>query len=208
MTLFITLSFFVIALSLCWNYTRNTASYRFQLIPNCLLTRYPIVFISSKSSIFYFGSYWNFIPQLLREHGYDVIEIRAISVHNLQNELLKMKKKSPHYHIIGDRSSTQYLTTLSLSADFKKYDFWVLNNPRESTSHSFPPLKTFTIAEPKGRAPFLGIFFIYLHNFIRKAHLTPYIVGLLRPQDFNGLCIQYLDFANSLAQSDFKCSNS
>jgi hypothetical protein len=42
------------------------------LIPNCLLTKYPLVFIPGPRSIFYFMRYWNEIPHFLASHGYEV----------------------------------------------------------------------------------------------------------------------------------------
>ncbi|MCB0394297.1 MAG: hypothetical protein KDD25_07045 [Bdellovibrionales bacterium] len=45
-----------------------------KLRPNCLLTRYPIVFVHGASSPFYFGRYWNQIPKYLHEHGFEIIE--------------------------------------------------------------------------------------------------------------------------------------
>lgn len=44
----------------------------FHLIPNCLLTRYPLVFIPGKRSLFYFMEYFNELPRYLAEHGFEV----------------------------------------------------------------------------------------------------------------------------------------
>ena len=44
-----------------------------ELKPNCLLTRYPIAFLSGRKSIFKPFEYWNLIPAYLREHGYEVL---------------------------------------------------------------------------------------------------------------------------------------
>ena len=44
-----------------------------ELTPNCLITRWPILFITGPRSIFYFQSYWNTLPQFLAQHGYEVI---------------------------------------------------------------------------------------------------------------------------------------
>lgn len=46
------------------------------LIPNCLLTRSPIVFITGLRSPFYFRHYWNDLPTYLVAHGYDVRVLR------------------------------------------------------------------------------------------------------------------------------------
>lgn len=44
----------------------------FELVPNQLLTRKPIVFLSGDRSVFYFTRYWNQIPSFLTEHGFEV----------------------------------------------------------------------------------------------------------------------------------------
>lgn len=44
----------------------------FALTPNCLLTRYPLVFIPGKRSLFYFMEYFNELPRYLAEHGFEV----------------------------------------------------------------------------------------------------------------------------------------
>lgn len=47
----------------------------FELTPNCLLTRWPLVFVSGTQSIFYTKKYWNLYPIFLAEHGYEVFHL-------------------------------------------------------------------------------------------------------------------------------------
>lgn len=44
------------------------------LIPNQLLTTYPIILVKQRPSIYYPGPYWNHLKYFLFEHGYDVKE--------------------------------------------------------------------------------------------------------------------------------------
>lgn len=44
------------------------------LIPNQLLTTYPIILIKDRASIYYPGHYWNHLSYFLREHGYEIKE--------------------------------------------------------------------------------------------------------------------------------------
>lgn len=47
-----------------------------KLVPNCLLTRSPVVFVTGLRSPFYFRHYWNDLPAYLVAHGYDVRVLR------------------------------------------------------------------------------------------------------------------------------------
>lgn len=55
-----------------WSILRRKRDVDFELIPNQLLTRKPVVFLSGDRSIFYFTRYWNQIPSFLTEHGFEV----------------------------------------------------------------------------------------------------------------------------------------
>ena len=72
-------TFFFLAVSFWGQWRRSRRHSRLsatlELVPNCLLTQHPIVFLSGRKTVFYFLHYWNFIPQFLREHGYDVYEL-------------------------------------------------------------------------------------------------------------------------------------
>ena len=49
--------------------------YRGELVPNCLLTRYPVCFVHGRKSIFNAFGYWKGMPEYLRAHGYKVFEL-------------------------------------------------------------------------------------------------------------------------------------
>ncbi len=66
-------------LTLCFailtNLYREHRKQSFELKPNCLLTRKPVVFVTGPRSIFYFRKYWNAYPEILAEHGYEVFTL-------------------------------------------------------------------------------------------------------------------------------------
>lgn len=62
-------------LALLLNLYREHRRLSVHLKPNCLLTRYPVVFITGPRSLFYFRKYWNFYPEILAEHGYPVFTL-------------------------------------------------------------------------------------------------------------------------------------
>jgi len=70
--LFAGLSVVLLALALTTNLYRQLRRTSFELKPNCLLTRHPVVFITGPRSLFYFRQYWNAYPEILAEHGYEV----------------------------------------------------------------------------------------------------------------------------------------
>lgn len=51
----------------------------FELTPNCLLTRWPLVFVSGTQSVFYTKKFWNLYPIYLAEHGYEVFHLELPS---------------------------------------------------------------------------------------------------------------------------------
>ena len=86
------------------------------LRPNCLLTRYPIIFLSGRTSLFRFGSSWRDIPDWLEAHGYDVLVFKFSSNSHQKriNELksfLELSKGDP-YHFVGEKSSIKELEWL------------------------------------------------------------------------------------------------
>jgi hypothetical protein len=83
----------------------------FELVPNCLLTRWPIVFMTGLRSPFYFRNYWNRIPLYLREHGYEVVEHdlpwrnSAARKSELELFLSAAQNQNLRFHFIFDATS-------------------------------------------------------------------------------------------------------
>lgn len=57
------------------NQVRVRDQWDFELKPNCLLTRWPILFVTGPRSLFYFSKYWNHHSSYLAEHGYEVFTL-------------------------------------------------------------------------------------------------------------------------------------
>lgn len=87
-----------------------------QLKANCLLTRFPIVFISGPRSLFRLFDHWNDIPLYLREHGYEVFVVEP-SGRNASERAeavrLALSDLKSRCHLIADASLEADLETLS-----------------------------------------------------------------------------------------------
>lgn len=90
------------------NVVRRKSAKKFNLVPNCLLTRWPLLFISGPRSIFYFNSYWNIYPLFLAEHGYEVFNLnlpwnsRAARKKSFQSFLEQQSAKNKSFHLMLD----------------------------------------------------------------------------------------------------------
>jgi hypothetical protein len=69
-----------------------------ELRPNCLLTRYPIAFLSRSRSLFRVFDLWRDIPYFLREHGYEILLVEPKEGIEFLNQLTEKT------HLIADRS--------------------------------------------------------------------------------------------------------
>ena len=91
-----------------------------ELIPNCLLTRHPILFVASSRSLFRLFEPWNQIPVFLREHGYEVFvfepnyrrlfQRRKPVAEQIKDSLAVLAHSSSNiafkkFHVIADSSS-------------------------------------------------------------------------------------------------------
>lgn len=112
------------------------------LKPNCLLTKYPILFIGGQSSLFRLFNDWNDIPDFLREHGYEVFTFRMPS----QN-LAKRQKALDTYicqapsklHIIASSTLLFELENMKLDCEGKIASIHVING---NTKRNLPRTKT------------------------------------------------------------------
>jgi hypothetical protein len=102
------------ALGLCLatNFQRERNDIAFELKPNCLLTRNPVLFVTGPRSIFYFRKYWNTFPSLLAEHGYEVFTLHLpwqgpLRQKKMREHLLRQEQAEKKYHFILDAVSAQ-----------------------------------------------------------------------------------------------------
>jgi hypothetical protein len=95
----------------------------FDLKPNVLLTRYPLVFVSGHRSLFYFLGYWDQIPPLLAAHGFEVFNLtlpwqgRTRRIERLRNFLEKKSNDGLSMHLFIDSSTKEELEYLLKEKD-------------------------------------------------------------------------------------------
>lgn len=162
-----------------WNLRRSQEKIGFELKPNCLITKYPIVFIEGRKSIFYFLSYWNTLPDFLAQHGYDVIEydlhwrndkkrtkqlrdfLDEADTHNVQSSPAEAIK----YHLVIDRSSLREVQNLFEKESFSSVASCTLVTNRSSffTTTLKHPIED--VLSNKASSPFTLKLAWLLHRF-------------------------------------------
>lgn len=111
------LSVALLALALTTNLYRQRRRTSFELEPNCLLTRHPVVFITGPRSLFYFRRYWNAYPEILAEHGYEVFLLplpwQGPQRENKMQEFLNTRPAETRgFHFICDSVTAEEMASL------------------------------------------------------------------------------------------------
>jgi len=200
---------------------RRRAVSNLELKPNCLLTRYPLVFLSGRRSPFRLFDHWNEIPLYLREHGYDVWEIETVPGPNPAGAILSAINELPaaKCHLIGDHSTLQELEDLARSKHPKIASLTCVRNPktraqtkpRKPTPEDLKPLESaieylgLEPAEPQNKTwrSFLAGFCLFIHNHVfldRSRRIDPVETG-----EFDtsfAIASQFLEHAVLLAERD------
>ncbi|MGZ3774842.1 MAG: hypothetical protein ACXVCY_12080 [Pseudobdellovibrionaceae bacterium] len=105
----LSLSVIIVAVAIFTNKTRSRHEIPFELEPNCLLTRWPFLFVTGPRSVFYFSSYWNIYTSFLAEHGYEVFTLNLPwNKTKLRRERFKyfldqQEKLNRHFHLVLDQ---------------------------------------------------------------------------------------------------------
>ena len=118
--------FFLIVLFSARGYVSASRTRRFrelELKPNCLLTRYPLVFITKQKSLFdglsiwrgLFRDDWNDIPKYLREHGYEVLILTPNPADPFGSIVETLSAYESKYHLIASEREQALVERL---ADF------------------------------------------------------------------------------------------
>ncbi len=211
--LFVVLASLIVAF--CWwgNLKRPLLSASEDLIPNQLMTTYPVVFLAGKKSIFYFMNYWNKLPERMKEHGYEVNEWtlpwRASSAieRQLLNNLNEAQRKGQSFHLIVDASM---LNELKFLADLGHPAIQSLNlvGAEISTdlgSVSLKPYKTPIRAHKiSGLSPQKGWTqsLLRLHKFLTRPKFEPQVIGATTDQ--SKIEAYYLSLLSELAVLDLR----
>lgn len=118
-------SFVGLAAILALNIHRHRQKKIWSLRPNCLMTRYPLVFLTGRRSLFYFLSYWNDIPDYLAQHGFQV-QILSLNWNNtrirtfqIETYLDAKSKARERFHLFVDASSLREIIFLLQRRDFE-----------------------------------------------------------------------------------------
>lgn len=110
------------------NKLRSSREVAPELKPNCLLTRWPLLFVSGRKSLFYFQNYWNTVPSYLAQHGYEVFNLelpwrsrnkRIEALQGFFNEHRSGDFCVSKFHLQIDLSTSEELVTLLSKADFE-----------------------------------------------------------------------------------------
>lgn len=105
----------VVAFAILANQVRARDIWDFELKPNCLLTRWPILFVTGPRSLFYFSKYWNHYSSFLAEHGYEVFTLhlpwnKSAERRTRMQEFFKTRSAEGRYfHLVVDSFTMEEL---------------------------------------------------------------------------------------------------
>lgn len=118
------LPFSFLALGIFTNLRRRRRNLRYELTPNCLLTRWPILFVTGRRSVFYFSRYWNVYPEFLTEHGYEVYTLHLPwsdareRARRFSEFLREHSRQERRYHLVLDAPSQEEFAALFTNQNF------------------------------------------------------------------------------------------
>ena len=190
-----------------------------ELKPNCLLTRYPIVFLSGPRTVFRLFDHWNSVPLYLREHGYEVYVIEPSGKTRPERtaSVLSAIESLGRCHLIADGSLEQDLEEIASLRPLGVASSTVVKTPdrnRYATRASGlsprdlrPSLvEVFTIqgSSANGWMAKSKLVLLMAHNFLiqkRSPFIHPFETAEISPDSFANEA-KFLDLAISLAERD------
>ncbi|MCB9026837.1 MAG: hypothetical protein H6625_11000 [Bdellovibrionaceae bacterium] len=174
-----------------------------------MLTKYPIVFLSGPDSIFYSGRYWNYIPDWLEAHGYEVLDFNFSKDSYVQRvaelkALINLTEGS-RYHYIADPSLKKELEWLA-QQDFSAIQSLSMVSSQPITLHnkSINNL-VISLAQNPSKTPRIYWKLAAKLHSLWKAPIDTEVVGLSESDQISPIARQYLSWAISLAESDMTC---
>tara|TARA_B100000749_G_scaffold280898_1_gene280898 strand:+ start:96508 stop:97191 length:684 start_codon:yes stop_codon:yes gene_type:complete len=202
------------------NHCRRKDIETIDLEPNCLLTKHPIVFVPGKKSLFFYGDYWGFIPFYLREHGYEVYELKLSWRQNdrrqqeIKQQLTEIVGRRGPVHLVADATSKEEILFAQNECSHLLQSLWV-NEPGEtllnSGNASLQPtkipirgLKTFDYKElassqPLGWLPRLSLL---LHKWLMSEHVNIQLLQKIHFHPLQNAGRPYLRWAVSMAEKE------
>ena len=210
---------FIACTAILFNVWRSKQTEDFPLRPNCLITKYPILFLNGKPSLFHFLKYWSGLPNYLFEHGYQVFEVPY--PHNsklsLSKQIEHFQTRHPHLkkvHLILDQTlhqNREILSQLNNSCIVSSTILMLPNNhPPLSTPDLFPSTK-YQIHLKKLSLSFNPVALLcasahHLYTGTTKSW-SPARISCLDLKSLNFVRSQLLDRVISLAELDLQCSH-
>jgi hypothetical protein len=110
------------------------------LRPNCLLTKYPLVFINGPRSLFYHEKLGENLQQFLEAHGYKVqrptLAFRTTSLRKLALQIWFKQNPSTHYHLVLAKETHEEFKSLFSQISGLSFTF-----SDDFAEEATPPLK-------------------------------------------------------------------
>lgn len=123
-----------------------------ELKPNCLLTRYPIAFLSGPKTVFRFFDHWNDVPVYLREHGYEVLIIEPngrTPAARAEATLKALSESGTRCHLIADASLEQEMEVIAERGLATLVSLTVVKNPNRKSSETKNEVSIFDLKPRK-----------------------------------------------------------
>jgi hypothetical protein len=202
--------------------TREALLKQLELRPNCLLTRYPIVFVGGPRSLFRPFDHWNSIPAFLREHGYEVIVLdppfrKSLDATSVAHALKELATRA---HVIADSSFEEEMEKLARNGrEVSTASLTLVRNrvrsSKQAIGNRLEDLKPFETAlevfeidllqkdAQFGQGDVAAVLALKLHNlFLGKKAVDALETGEIFTQTPWAVEARFLDLAVMLAERD------
>lgn len=214
----------ILALAFVANFLRLKKPFPVELRPNCLLTRYPVVFATGPRSIFYFLAYWNKIPDFLREHGYEVYALplhwrnRSERAKQWQKFLERLDRDNTKCHLIVDSYTANELGDLWNERPSRIQSITIATSTSTISSNKIakaqelkPSPLAFEYLEDETtsastKLPLREACLWFLHRCFASGakQLSPLTLGLAVKSDQDPILHRFLDLCIALAERDMR----
>ncbi len=172
-----------------------------------------MIFIPGMSSPFYLGSYWNQIPEVLREHGYDVIDFGSKLTLQAQfrelYEFLRLAERAQmRLHLASDSTNLHLLSLICRLQSSAIESINVFVPTSFALSDLDPKIQVHKISAQTSKVAGLRYWLFFLHNCF-----SIWFRGLQSPAHAEVLGLnpspehqqQFLKWAKMLAEQELKC---